>query len=662
MKKRLISLALSAAMLLAGGVNCFADGDTYTVDTVIEKLGETLNYGVFTKEIATYCHTESTIAAEKATALGEYGFSSNNFNMLSNKLTVNYDTGEKELTLVLLREGAVYGKKNVKGSGSEEFVKIPGGRYEVKLMENGEYITTGGETSVYVPESYGNVSYIGKLEGTSSIGMPVGPGIVLLNDKDDYEKNKNYNARQNVSVLYTESSIDFDTNFKNAQEVSEMLAGAKTGGSFKVYNLTPSTINSNDVVNNGFKSDGYDYILINLDMTGKTDAYIQGNYKRDNKTLSANFSGDWEYQAKMIYNIYTVENGRPVPYTGIVREQNPLTGILLAPYATVYGAGNHGGIIIAGKYFHTKGEVHQMRADAEAFNGELNIFEVPVEPEVPVVPETPAEPEAPVVPDVPAEPDIPEEADNSIHLKDVSYAYIFGYEPIIGFVENENGVKVPTAKVYMAMDDAVTVEQVCAMLMRMLDQTGNTKDVQYPMTPAVEPHAGQWYERGLSYLCSVGGFDPETPIKLAPITRGQVAKLVACALKLNLSSETPFTDIEESPYKEYIEKVYKYDYMHGQSATTFGTDAIMTRAEFCNLFNNIIGRNDMGLTALDKDGNEYEVSAELYSIVDMNKNHWAYEVCLKATSAYDEDGYVDVETRIANIRNILDQYDAQKWF
>ena len=39
----------------------------------------------------------------------------------------------------------------------------------------------------------------------------------------------------------------------------------------------------------------------------------------------------------------------------------------------------------------------------------------------------------------------------------------------------------------------------------------------------------------------------------------------------------------------------------------FGDD-IMTRAEFCQLFNNMIGRNDMGLTALDQNGNEYEVT------------------------------------------------------
>lgn len=663
MKKTIIGKALSLvlimSMMLSLGAFSANAAQVYNADEVLAKLGETLDYGVFTREIATYCHTESTIAAEKATALGEYGFSNNNFNMIKNKLTVNYDAGDKNLQLVILRDGVVYETKNVSGKGSLVLDKIPGGDYEAKLMENDAYITVQGETGIYVPESYGNVSYIGKLEGTNNIGMPVGPGVVLLNNKADYETNKNYNARQGVKVLYTEEKIDFDANMANAEAVVQMLADAQTGGSFKVYNYNANTINSNDVVNNGFKSDGYDYILINLDMTGKNDATIQGNYKRDNRSMDANFSSNWKAQSKVIYNLYQVVNGKKVAYTGTVREQNPLTGILLAPKATVYGAGNHGGIIIADKYYHTKGEVHQMRPDAESFEGVINVSEAPEVPEIPAEPEKEEVPE----PEVPAEPEKEEpkpEKDTSIHLYGVSYAYIFGYEPEFKTVKNEDGTVSQIAEIRMAMDDAVTVEQVCAMLMRMLDQTDNTKGKQYPVTPAVAPHKGQWYERGLSYLVAVGGFDPNVPIKTEPVTRGQVAKLVACALKLNLTEETPFTDIDNNQYKEYIEKVYAYDYMHGQSSSSFAPDKIMTRAEFCNLFNNIIGRNDMGLIALDENGEEYEITAETYSFVDMNPRHWAYEVCLKATSAYDKDGYVDIETRQDNIRNKLDQHDAQK--
>ena len=99
--------------------------------------------------------------------------------------------------------------------------------------------------------------------------------------------------------------------------------------------------------------------------------------------------------------------------------------------------------------------------------------------------------------------------------------------------------------------------------------------------------------------------------------------------------------------------------MKGVSATEFAPNDIMTRAEFCQLFNNIIGRNDMGLTALDQNGNEYEVTPADYSIVDMSPSHWAYKVCLKATSAYDDNGYVSFSKRQENIRNKLDEYNDQ---
>ena len=78
------------------------------------------------------------------------------------------------------------------------------------------------------------------------------------------------------------------------------------------------------------------------------------------------------------------------------------------------------------------------------------------------------------------------------------------------------------------------------------------------------------------------------------------------------------------------------------------------------MFNNIIGRDKFGLTALDEDNNEYEVTAQTYNFTDMSPSHWAYEICLKATSAYDDDGYVDINARNEHIRNKLDKYDGQE--
>lgn len=249
--------------------------------------------------------------------------------------------------------------------------------------------------------------------------------------------------------------------------------------------------------------------------------------------------------------------------------------------------------------------------------------------------------------------------DTSIDLSGAKFAYIFGYEPSIITVYDDEGNEQQAARICMGMDDNVTLEQVSAMLMRLLDQELYTKGQKYKVTPSVEPYRDAWYARGLAYQCSVGGLDSEGSIPLGDVNRGLVAKLVSHALKLSLSEDVPFTDVEGNEYAEDIKKVYAYGYMNGVSKDKFAPEEIMTRAEFCQMFNNIIGRNDMGLTALDKDGNEYEITAADYSFVDMSPKHWAYEVCLKATSAYDDDGYVSIAKRQDNIRNKLDDYESQ---
>ena len=255
----------------------------------------------------------------------------------------------------------------------------------------------------------------------------------------------------------------------------------------------------------------------------------------------------------------------------------------------------------------------------------------------------------------------PEKPDESINLKGAKYAYIFGYEPVINTVTDEEGNVVSREVILnMAMDDAVTREQVSAMLMRMIDQAYQTQNVKYPMTDNIAAYEGTWYARGLAYVASKGAFDGMEKVDVGPVTRGEVAKLVACGLNLSRTTDTSYTDIEGNQYAPYIKMMAAYGYMKGTSDTTFEPDKIMTRAEFCSMFNNIIGRDEMGLTALDKDGKEYQVTADTYYFSDMkDTTHWAYEICLKATSAYTDDGYVDVETRNANIRNILDQFDAQ---
>ncbi len=248
-----------------------------------------------------------------------------------------------------------------------------------------------------------------------------------------------------------------------------------------------------------------------------------------------------------------------------------------------------------------------------------------------------------------------------INLYGVNYAYIFGYEPEIKAVtvtdEEGNTTTKYVADIYMGPQDAVTREQTAAMIMRLVDQKLGTMDEVYPVTDNISKHEGAWYERGLAYLASKGTFDGIETVNVGPVTRGEVAKLVCFGLNLSDGAETSFTDIANSEFKPYIEIMANHGYMNGVSDTIFEPDRVMTRAEFCKMFNNIIGREEMGLEAADGT----EVTCELYSIVDL-AGHWAEETMLKATSAYDKDGFVDVDTRLRNIRNTLDWYESQKLY
>ncbi|MGN0108157.1 MAG: S-layer homology domain-containing protein [Hominilimicola sp.] len=259
-------------------------------------------------------------------------------------------------------------------------------------------------------------------------------------------------------------------------------------------------------------------------------------------------------------------------------------------------------------------------------------------------------------------PSAPIPSGEPVDLNGVGYAYIFGYEPAIQRVDvtDDEGNVIGgkwVAEVQMAPDDYVTREQVASMIMRLIDQKYDTSNNEYPLTDNIAHHEGTWYARGLAYLAGNGAFDGIDSVDCGPVTRGEVAKLIAYGLNLSDAADTTFTDIASNKYKTYIEIVNSYGYMQGISDTEFEPDRIMTRAEFCSMINQVIGRSDARLEGADGT----VVTPELYSIVDID-GHWAEEVMLRATSAYDANGYVDIETRLGNIRNILDKYNSQTMF
>lgn len=346
---------------------------------------------------------------------------------------------------------------------------------------------------------------------------------------------------------------------------------------------------------------------------------------------STTFYGDIESNAE----VFTITDGQ-TEVTGIVCVPNADSEVVDS--ATLYG---------------------QLHTDTLTINGAGRIIwraDSAVKPG-----ETPAPTETPVVTPEPTLEPVP--TGTPIDLDGVGYAYIFGYEPAIQRVDvtDDEGNVIGgkwVAEVQMAPNDAVTREQVAAMIMRMIDQKYDTKNASYPVTDNIAAHAGTWYERGLAYIASTGGFDGIDEVYCGPVTRGEVAKLVAYGLNLSDTTETAFTDIADNPYKAYIEIVNAYGYMQGISDTEFEPERIMTRAEFCSMFNQIIGRSDALLEGPDGT----VVTPELYSIVDLDPDAWYTPVMLKATSAYDVNGYVDIETRLSNIRNILDKYNSQILF
>ena len=75
----------------------------------------------------------------------------------------------------------------------------------------------------------------------------------------------------------------------------------------------------------------------------------------------------------------------------------------------------------------------------------------------------------------------------------------------------------------------------------------------------------------------------------------------------------------------------------------------ITRAEYCKIYNLIIGRDKMSL--IDMEGNE--ITPATYGFTDFDESNWYYEIMLKATSAYT-NGYVDLSKRA--VRNVIDDY------
>ena len=211
-----------------------------------------------------------------------------------------------------------------------------------------------------------------------------------------------------------------------------------------------------------------------------------------------------------------------------------------------------------------------------------------------------------------------------------SYAYIFGYSNTV-----------------MGAEGPLLRGEAAVMVHRLAKQNNERGDFVYDSAnPSFADIAGEWFQCGIEYIHYRGGFSVPEGTNVNPyvqITRGEVFKIVS--LGLGFTKDTTLT------YDEYGAELAARGYIVGSGGYgNLNSGSLMTRAEFCTMYNRIIGREN----ALLVDANGNQITAETYGFTDLDPNDWYYEDMLRATSAYDENGYVDIAKRAE--RNVVDDY------
>lgn len=209
-----------------------------------------------------------------------------------------------------------------------------------------------------------------------------------------------------------------------------------------------------------------------------------------------------------------------------------------------------------------------------------------------------------------------------------NFAYIYGY--------NDNT---------MAADNNLLRSEVSAMVHRLVKQNNKLGGFVYNEAnePAFSDIEGEWFRSGIEYMNYKGAFAQASNVyPYVAVTRGETFRIICLGLG--------FTDKTGLSYDYYAALLYNAGYIQGDENGNLNVWNLITRAEFCSIYNNIIGRKDAKLVTADGT----EITAETYGFTDLDERKWYYETMLRATSAYDDDGYVDIELR--NHRNVLDDY------
>ncbi|MBR4530462.1 MAG: Cna B-type domain-containing protein, partial [Lachnospiraceae bacterium] len=251
-------------------------------------------------------------------------------------------------------------------------------------------------------------SYLGEFRNSDGGTLSGAAGMNMFNSEMTFVGEK---PQMNNNTVYFGNNKDFYINggkleyftyvptlkadikqqIKDAEEVVKTLAkgknGAKKGaGSLSVLNVKSTAGNlKGDLDNANFQSvavtgmnvdggDSSEYLLVNIDATGKTSYQFNAVDSFDNKRADGD-NGFSNLGSHIIYNIVQQGNGGElVPYTGKITMGAWSAGLLLAPKATVDQSGSFWiGEIIADTVTHGGQEIHQKNIHTVDNKREINV-------------------------------------------------------------------------------------------------------------------------------------------------------------------------------------------------------------------------------------------------------------------------------------------------
>lgn len=248
---------------------------------------------------------------------------------------------------------------------------------------------------------------------------------------------------------------------------------------------------------------------------------------------------------------------------------------------------------------------------------ELPEAEEPSDPEEPSDTENPSDTEEPQTPTL-----------------DFTYGYINGYtDGNVGY------------------NDSLTREQVSGSLYRIFKQAGITQGYVKPVVSDFSDlPTTRWSYASIEYMVSIGAIPKgDTVEPLEPVTRGEMAKIIAISNKLtDKTNNRTFPDLPAShEYYDYMNMIVNAGLLVGYPNGEIKPDGFITRAEYITMINRFIGR--------DK---RYNVEGLPSLYTDLLPTHWAFADIQRAsfgfTTTVDEQGYFQVDPSIGISKADLD--------